>query len=55
MLGPAVSAGLKLLLRSENGDTHGMMDYIGAAALFVFIIVVLFLLRRSEQRRNRES
>ncbi len=55
MPGPALPAGLKLLLRCEDGDTHGMMDYIAAAALFVFIIVVLFLLRRNEQRRNRES
>ena len=55
MLGPELPAGLEWLLRCEDGDANGMMDYIGAAALFVFIIVVLFLLRRSEQRRNRES
>ena len=55
VLGPALPARLKRLLRSEDGDTNGMMDYIGAAALFVFIVVVLFLLRRSDQRRNRQS
>jgi hypothetical protein len=43
---------LKVLLRSEYGDTSSMMDYIGAAALFIFIVVVLVLLRRYDRRQH---
>jgi hypothetical protein len=29
-----------------------MMDYIGTAALFIFIVVVLVLLRRHDRRQQ---
>jgi hypothetical protein len=43
---------LNVLLRSEYGDTSSMMDYIGTAALFIFIVVVLVLLRRHDRRQQ---
>jgi hypothetical protein len=39
-----------ILLRSEDGGTRGMIDYIGAAVLFVFIVAVLVVLWRREHR-----
>jgi hypothetical protein len=43
-------AGRPILLPCEDGDGHGMIDYIGAAVLFVFIVAVLFVLWRREHR-----
>ncbi len=39
-----------MLLRCGNGDAPGMMDYIGAAVIFVFIVAVLVVLWRREHR-----
>jgi hypothetical protein len=38
------------LLRCEDGGARGMIDYIGAAVLFVFIVAVLIVLWRREHR-----
>jgi hypothetical protein len=38
------------VLRSGDGGARGMMDYLGAAVLFIFIVAVLILLWRREHR-----
>jgi hypothetical protein len=43
-------AGRPILLPCEDEGGHGMIDYIGAAVLFVFIVAVLFVLWRREHR-----
>jgi hypothetical protein len=43
-------AGRAILLRCEDGGGRGMIDYIGAAVLFVFIVAVLVVLWRREHR-----
>ena len=40
----------KLLVRCLDGDEPGMMDYLVAAVLFIFIVAVLVLLWRREHR-----
>jgi hypothetical protein len=42
--------GRAMLLRCEDGGACGMMDYIGAAVLFIFIVAVLIVLWRREHR-----
>jgi cbb3-type cytochrome oxidase subunit 3 len=39
-----------MLLRCGDGAARGMIDYIGAAVLFVFIVAVLVVLWRREHR-----
>jgi hypothetical protein len=39
-----------ILLRCEDGGARGMIDYIGSAVLFVFIVAVLVVLWRREHR-----
>jgi hypothetical protein len=41
---------LAVLLRCDNGGARGMIDYLGAAVLFVFIVAVLIVLWRREHR-----
>jgi hypothetical protein len=48
--GSALPAGRSLLLRCEDGEARGMIDYIGAAVLFIFIVAVLVVLWRREHR-----
>jgi len=46
----ACRAPRKLLIRCMNGDEPGMMDYLAAAVLFLFIVAVLVLLWRRDHR-----
>jgi len=39
-----------MLLRCEDGGARGMIDYIAAAVLLVFIVTVLVVLWRREHR-----
>jgi hypothetical protein len=45
-----VPGGRAVLLRCEHGGACGMIDYIGAAVLFIFIVAVLIVLWRREHR-----
>jgi hypothetical protein len=38
------------LLGCSSGGARGMIDYLGAAVLFVFVVTVLVLLKRRESR-----
>jgi hypothetical protein len=47
---PALPGQSIVLLRCHDGGARGMIDYLGAAVLFVFIVAVLIVLWRREHR-----
>jgi hypothetical protein len=47
---PALPGQSTVLLRCDDGGARGMIDYLGAAVLFVFIVAVLIVLWRREHR-----
>ena len=39
---------------ADNEEVSGMTDYVIAAVLLAFIVVVLVLLKRSDRRRTKD-
>jgi hypothetical protein len=46
----ALPGGRTALLGCRNGGGHGIMDWIVAAVIFIFIVAVLVVLWRREHR-----